>query len=152
MKDFLKFINGDKYGFSFPTNREDMLSAKNEVERIRDKIKSEVNGQSDVENRVERRAKAVLRKNAEENGYTLEVDVPGYKGCELDVSFSKEQGFVVKGKNASRGEFSYVSGMGIFKKPLDIKTLSVNHEDGVVYLKYKYLEDTPLTDAIKFTL
>lgn len=102
------------------------------------------------EERNMKKAKAVMTTNGE-NRYSISVDVPGYKGCELDVTFSEEQGFVVKANNAIRGEFCYKSGTSIFEKAIDIDSISVTHEDGVVYFNFSYLIKPTIKEPIRFT-
>lgn len=97
-----------------------------------------------------KKAKAVMT-TTDENRYLISVDVPGYKGCELDVTFSEEQGFVVKANNSIRGEFCYKSGISIFEKPIDIDSISVTHEDGVVYFNFSYLVKPTIKEPIRFT-
>lgn len=97
-----------------------------------------------------KKAKAVMT-TTDENRYLISVDVPGYKGCELDVTFSEEQGFVVKANNATRGEFCYKSGTSIFEKPIDIDSISATHEDGVVYFNFSYLIKPTIKEPIRFT-
>lgn len=97
-----------------------------------------------------KKAKAVMT-TIDENRYLISVDVPGYKGCELDVTFSGEQGFVVKANNATRGEFCYKSGVSIFEKPIDIDSINVTHEDGVVYFNFSYLVEPTIKEPIRFT-
>lgn len=102
------------------------------------------------EERNMKKAKAVMTTSGE-NRYLISVDVPGYKGCELDVTFSEEQGFVVKANNAIRGEFCYKSGTSIFEKAIDIDSISVTHEDGVVYFNFSYLIKPTIKEPIRFT-
>lgn len=97
-----------------------------------------------------KKAKAVMTTSGE-NRYLISVDVPGYKGCELDVTFSEEQGFVVKANNATRGEFCYKSGTSIFEKAIDTDSISVTHEDGVVYFNFSYLIKPTIKEPIRFT-
>lgn len=102
------------------------------------------------EERNMKKAKAVMTTSGE-NRYLISVDVPGYKGCELDVTFSEEQGFVVKANNATRGEFCYKSGTSIFEKAIDIDSISAIHEDGVVYFNFSYLIKPTIKEPIRFT-
>ena len=155
--EFLKFLDGTVAGAKLDLlnkkNNEDFEKEKNDedVARVKDAntFKNE-----EVEkinrNKLVKKPKATMTMPSE-NHYVIAVDVPGYKGCELDVTFSEEQGFVVKADNTARGEFSYKSGTSIFKQPIDIKTISVKHEDGVVYCEFSYLTKSTVKEPLRFT-
>lgn len=142
LNNFLRLVNGGNQEIN--NNYKDHKNFNREIS-LRNEKKE---GQDNTMN--VKKAKATMTMLSI-NYYSIAVDVPGYKGCELDVTFSEEQGFVVKANNAARGEFCYKSGIRIFEKPIDIDSINVTHEDGVVYCNFSYLIKPTIKEPIRFT-